>query len=824
MSEYNYFKLLQAVENYYGAGSDQWAALVQHTATAEEMASILKQVPGVYTTVNESGQILSWSLGVDESVLTAAEVTAHNGAAIINSNAVSAGSRALTMEVPANAAVSQGALQISSGATKVGAAGTGTATLECVLGHAATWLLGAGIGMKLGVWLDAGLYNLAPDFWDSHNLLFVDPERFRENFVTNWILEQSGYPVAPVLSDAEGQFYCNEELFAYFTKYMLLNDFFNSGAQYAEQGEVPDSKFYHPELLLQHPSVLYSTALHNEFTFAPAVSGTQNIDITDNEGEVYTALFGVPAGYPLSQENYGYCLVVCASENPFTVNNTVINTPTTMKDGSELYIAFPFGPITSYESRVGDNFFVNPFLDIVGMDGTTYHEYIERDIPYLLVNGAHRTESQKEGVHTYDQMPVLDPSMSLADILDALKQQYPDLFDDRVRVGTLNDDGTITDRFYIPFNIPSGGPDGQPETRPTDYPKLNPNDDPDIDPDDDPQTKRARKTTEPPSDPTKPKEPDTGSGETPPIVAPTGTADALYSIYNPTVAQVQSLGAWLWSSNFVDQLLKMFNNPMDAIISLHKIYGTPHTGGSQNIKVGYLDSGVSSKIVDQQYINIDCGTVNFYEKFGNVFDYAPYTEVNLYLPFVGIVPLDIADVMRGRVNVVYHIDVITGAVLVEVKIIRDNNAGGVIYQYTGSCAEHYPLSSGSYMGIVTGAAGIAGGIAATIATGGAAAPMLLGAAAGIGGMHANIQRSSSFTANAGAMGIKKPYLIVSRPQTSMAQNYGHFVGNPANTLVLLSNVTGYVKVKDIYLVNVNPGMTDNEQRKIKSLLKEGVVV
>lgn len=820
----NYFDLLKAVENYYGAGSDQWIAMASHSATAAEQAAILKQVPNVYTTVNEAGQITSWSLGVEESMLTAGEAAASNAAAVINSNAVSAGSKVLTMEVPGNAKLVEGAVQISSGATKVGAAGTGTATLECVLGHAATWLLGAGIGMKLGVWIDGGLYNINPEFWDAHNMRNLNPQTWDEHVVTNWLLKQSGYPVAPVLSDAEGQFYCDEELFAYFTKYMLLNDFFNSGAQYAEQGEVPDSKFYHPELLLQHPSVLYSTALHNEFTFAPAVSGTQNIDITDNEGEVYTALFGVPAGYPLSQENYGYCLVVCASENPFTVNNTVINTPTTMKDGSELYIAFPFGPITSYESRVGDNFFVNPFLDIVGMDGTTYHEYIERDIPYLLVNGVHRTESQKEGVHTYDQMPVLDPSMSLADILDALKQQYPDLFDDRARVGTLNDDGTITDRFYIPFNIPSGGEDTQPQTRPTDKTKINPNDDPDIDPDDDTQAKTARKITNPGKDPDKPEDPGNGIGTTPPYVAPTGTAEALYAIYNPTLAQVKSLGAWLWSSNFVDQLLKLFNNPMDAIISLHKIYGSPHTSGAQNIKVGYLDSGVSSKVVDEQYITIDCGTVNIYESFSNIFDYAPHTEINLYLPFVGIVSLDVADVMRGRVNVIYHIDVITGAVLVEVKILRDGQSGGVIYQYTGSCAEHYPLSSGSYIGIVTGAAGIVGGIAATVASGGAAAPMLLGAAAGISGMHANIQRSNSFTANAGAMGIKKPYFIISRPQTAMARDYEHYTGIGSNSLVTLASLSGYVKVNEIYLINSNTGMTDAEQQKIKDILKKGVVV
>ena len=799
---YDFFQMLQAVENYYGAGSDQWLAMASGAATAAERAQILRQVPGVATYVNESGQLVSWSLAADETFLTAAETSAINAASVINSNAVAAGSRTALMEIPGNAKIVGNAVEITSGATKVGAAGTGTATLECVLGHAATWLLGAGIGMKLGVWLDAGLYNLAPDFWDSHNLLFVDPERFRENVVTNWILEQSGYPVAPVLADNEGQFYCNEELFALFAKYMYEQGFFGNPYWSGDRGEIEDSKFYYPATIDDIGAVSYITGDYETYYNGSRVERR----ITAQESTVYT--------FSIASNQFIVCRSI--SDAPFSINNTPA-TQIAAKDGSIIYVYGGLGPaniVGPYEAPAIN--YVDTF--------PSHAESFERDIPYLLLYGHHNAPTQREGVHTYDTMPVFTPDMSVDDVLDALKQQYPSLFDDRARVGSLNDDGTITDRYYIPFNIPSGGTETQPETRPTDYPKLNPTDDPTVDPENNPQTKTAKNTVQPPSDPTKPEVPNTGEGSTPSYVPPTGTADALYSIYNPTVAQVKSLGAWLWSSNFIDQLLKMFNNPMEAIISLHKIYGTPHTGGSQNIKVGYLDSGVSSKVVDQQYITIDCGQVNLYERFANVFDYAPYTQTDLYLPFVGIVSLDVADVMRGRVNVVYHIDVITGAVLVEVKILRDGNAGGVIYQYTGSCAEHYPLSSGSYMGIVTGAAGIVGGIAATIATGGATAPMLIGAAAGIGGMHANIQKTNGFSANAGAMGLKKPYFIISRPQTAMAQGYEKYIGKGANTLVNLSTMKGFVKVKEIYLVNSNPGMTDQEQTEIKSLLKEGVYI
>lgn len=810
----NFFGMLHAVENYYGAGSDQWHIMAgSMSADPVTKARILKQCPGVNIVTTKRGGLYSYSLVTDAEAIAGAEASAIETAAVINSNTVAAGARTALMEVPGNAKVVGNTVEIASGATKVGAAGTGTATLECVLGHAATWLLGAGIGMKLGVWIDGALYNANPEFWDSHNLSTMNPELWKNHWATNWILEQSGYPVSAVLADKDGQFYCDEELFALYAKYLYEQEFFNENYQKMTKGDLPDSDYKVPTFVNAHQAVSFGAG---DIDYHYPEVGDLHFALTSG-----SAVWAAMAADQTTPGGSQYCIVVAASREPFSYNNRNASLRT-FKDGSEYY--FLLISNSSGGSKPITGIPLNYYAGLTNLGSQAFTDFTEHDVPFTMLAGTLVESHQPEGVHTYDQMPVFDPSMDVDDILNALKQQMPQLFEDRSRVGTLNDDGTVTDRYYIPFNIPSGGPEGQPETRPTDAPKLNPTDDPDADPDTDPQIKTAKKTVEPPSDPTQPAVPNTGEGSTPPYVPPTGTADALYSIYNPTVAQVQALGAWLWSSNFIDQLLKMFNNPMDAIISLHKIYGTPHTGGTQNIKVGYLDSGVSSKIVDEQYIHIDCGTVNLYERFANVFDYAPYTEVNLYLPFVGIVPVDVADVMRGRVNVIYHIDVITGAVLVEVKILRDGDAGGVIYQYTGSCAEHYPLSSGSYMGIVTGAAGIAGGIAATIATGGAAAPMLLGAAAGIGGMHANIQRSSSFTANAGAMGIKKPYFIISRPQTAMAQNYGHYVGRGANTLALLSNLSGYVKVKEIYLVNGNTGMTDAEQEKIKSILKEGVVI
>ena len=259
-----------------------------------------------------------------------------------------------------------------------------------------------------------------------------------------------------------------------------------------------------------------------------------------------------------------------------------------------------------------------------------------------------------------------------------------------------------------------------------------------------------------------------------------------------------------------------------AIIGVHKVFASPHTGGSQTIKCGYLDSGVSASVVTSQYTTVDCGSASLREYFGNVFDYDPFTKISIFLPFIGIVPLNTADVMRSTVSVKYKVDVITGACLAEVNISRDGG-GGILYTYGGSAIVTYPVSSGSYVGAVQAALSTALGIGSAIATGGAS----LGASAGmvLGGLanaKTQVQHSGQFSGSSGAMGGKKPYLIVSRPQTRTPSNISLFKGIPSNAIHKLSSCDGYVKVQEVHIASKTA--YDNEIQEIESLLKTGVII
>lgn len=317
----------------------------------------------------------------------------------------------------------------------------------------------------------------------------------------------------------------------------------------------------------------------------------------------------------------------------------------------------------------------------------------------------------------------------------------------------------------------------------------------------------------------------TPTPDDPPIAGGGGSATGLANLYNPTLAQVKQFSRWLWGSDGLnlDQLKKLLQDPMQAIIGLHVMYATPTTGADRDIQVGYINSGVTSKIVTEQYTEIDCGTVTINEYFGDARDYSPFTQVYCYLPFIGIVELNADDVVNSTLGIRYKIDVMTGCCLAQLTV-KKYGLDAVLYTYTGNCAVQMPITSGNYLSTVSSLLGAVVSGAAAVATGGALAPVAIGAAANAlgGGARASVAMSGSLGSNAGAMGIRKPYLIIKRVESADANGYNEFYGYPTNKRVNLSQLTGYVRVKEINLSGTNA--TEDEQNEIITLLKEGVIL
>lgn len=317
--------------------------------------------------------------------------------------------------------------------------------------------------------------------------------------------------------------------------------------------------------------------------------------------------------------------------------------------------------------------------------------------------------------------------------------------------------------------------------------------------------------------------PDLPIGDTPVILPPTsGSGTGLVKIYNPTLATLASFSQWLWSNNIFDNFSKLFQDPMQAIIGLNLLYATPTRGTDSNIIVGNLDSNVSSRTVSNQYINIDCGTVTVNRYFNNALDYID-TNIECYLPFIGIVRLNASDMIGKAVNIKATVDVLTGTVLYNIYVGTQ-----LLYTFNGTCAIQLPLTSANYSSIFSTLASIAGSAVSGFALGGAVGAIGGAVAGGItgiagGGFSHSVERSGSIGSNAGAMGVKKPYLIITRHKPYNPNSYNKYYGYPANSTVQqLGSLSGYTKVKDIRINGIVA--SSSELQEIESLLKEGVIL
>ena len=142
------------------------------------------------------------------------------------------------------------------------------------------------------------------------------------------------------------------------------------------------------------------------------------------------------------------------------------------------------------------------------------------------------------------------------------------------------------------------------------------------------------------------------------------------------------------------------------------------------------------------------------------------------------------------------------------------------YTFPGNCACQIPISGGNYAQMITGLAGfVASGVGAA-ATGNPL--MALGAGASLLNSHLDVSHGGAIGSNAGAMGIRTPYVIITRKSAYEATNYNQFYGFPANKTVQLSSCKGYTRVKHVHIEIATA--TANEKKEIETLLKQGVII
>lgn len=699
---------------------------------------------------------------------------------------------------------------------------TGVAYLALDLGT-----FGATIAPCLGIIAGVGLYNIAPNFWDT---------------VGNALYDAGSTIGGKVIAYFDGDnIYFDSNTIETFKNTLIDMDAFQMGEK--SNDEIGLTEVTQP-IPIASRAVL-STHLLNH-----------GVDYYYNDQ--WWADNGVATMWRATNTKYS---VIVASSDPNSLKHTYseVSDGTSSETTTNLSDSYTYDDKTVYFAYSDfttpfDLIAYNPQLNATG----TLSQSVWGKIAWVMVYGMGNEPNpllQEDAIFpnddefplTYpDWYPLNYPDGAPSDLPEIYPAKYPETDPDPYpqQKPAQNPDPEEVPETYPkiipdlplpqpnPDPYPEPDPDPQPDPDPTPDPYSPPNldpyspptPDPTPQPDDPTPTPTPDDPTPNPDDPVNPNpDPPTPTPIVPPVLPDTVSSSKLFTVYNPTSAQLDALGAYLWDSSLMETIKKIWMNPLDGIISLIQVYATPTVGGAHNIILGYLDSGVSASVVSSQFVTVDCGSIDVKETKKNATDYAPYVSAHLYLPFIGIVEINVNDVMNGKIGVKYRIDVYTGTCLAEVsgKRTKDMPSDTVLYTFSGNCSQQIPLTSGNATGMLSAlVAGAGAGL--SIATGGG-----LGVVAGISMVGRSlthemfhVSKSGNLSANAGIMGAKKPYLILSRRQGYDANGYNELYGYPANKTVYLGNYSGFVRVKHCLL---KTKATDPERAEIMALLRDGVI-
>ena len=296
-------------------------------------------------------------------------------------------------------------------------------------------------------------------------------------------------------------------------------------------------------------------------------------------------------------------------------------------------------------------------------------------------------------------------------------------------------------------------------------------------------------------------------------------ASGFVNAYLLTQQNVNDFHNYLYSTDFLTNVKKLMNDPIDYILAFMLAPYTPDTSAAVNITIGGTDSEVAATRISSGYKTLDCGTITLKEFWGKFYDYNPYTKVQIYLPFIGMRPLDVDDVMAGEVNLKYRIDVLTGACVATISVNNARGENGAVYNFNGNCHSHIPISGKNYLETVTNVISAGVGMAGSIASGNA-----LGVATGaINVMRSakeQLEHAGELTGTAGLLANYTPFLMVSRPSQSLAANYNHYKGFISNVTRSLGDLSGFTQVAELVQTNIH--CTLDEFEEINDLLKSGV--
>lgn len=286
----------------------------------------------------------------------------------------------------------------------------------------------------------------------------------------------------------------------------------------------------------------------------------------------------------------------------------------------------------------------------------------------------------------------------------------------------------------------------------------------------------------------------------------------LTSTFHMTKERLVQLGQFLWGASIFDEFSLINNNPIENIISCKAI---PYaiSGTTQEITLGNVKTGVNGEKISQNFSKQTIGSVAIAEHYKNFLDYAPYTNVIIYLPYIGFKELDTSLVMGKTLRIEYTLDVITGGCLAQIYVGKIR-----LYEFTGNIGVDISITASNRAQVESAYINAGVGVVSSAMSGNVtgAVNSIIGAAtsqyhySGTGNPSPSCVASTNRTC----------YVVIDRPQYQPLKAFNHTRGR----MCCLSKTIGSLKGYTVCDGNVDISgisATDDEKEEIVNILSTG---
>ena len=207
--------------------------------------------------------------------------------------------------------------------------------------------------------------------------------------------------------------------------------------------------------------------------------------------------------------------------------------------------------------------------------------------------------------------------------------------------------------------------------------------------------------------------------------------------------------------------------------------------------------------------------------FGNFLDYPPYTSVSIYIPFIGIVPIDGNMVVGRTIRLYGAVDVIAGTIHYNVFVQTPSKEWSLIGSYEGKCGVDIPLALDNSMQNSTNILKNVADVTTGLCTKSPSA--LLNVGNGI--FTEPVSNLGAQTTNTTYYNPNKCALIMQSAIGNVPNNFGSTCGHMWCKSATLSDLTGLTICKNPRIGNFDDNTpTEEERAEIYSLLETGVII